>query len=110
MRHPCADHPCDHCYLCDVVGVCCATVSAEQQTQIEAHLQVELDRLRQAIVCEAASTPTLADRLRGDMQCPPATRLLPAATRLGLGAAPAADAVSPDSRKEALHVIPARSK
>ena len=25
MTHPCADHPCDHCYSCDVLGVCCAS-------------------------------------------------------------------------------------
>ena len=25
MSHPCSDHPCDHCYQCDGLGVCCAS-------------------------------------------------------------------------------------
>ena len=25
MSHPCSDHPCDHCYQCDVLGICCAS-------------------------------------------------------------------------------------
>lgn len=25
MPHPCADHACDHCYTCDVLGICCST-------------------------------------------------------------------------------------
>jgi hypothetical protein len=30
VRHhparPCADHSCDHCYICDVLGICCLTI------------------------------------------------------------------------------------
>ena len=24
-HHPCAGHACDHCYTCDVLGICCST-------------------------------------------------------------------------------------
>jgi len=35
MTHPCADHPCDHCYLCDVVGICCQTVPTAARIQTD---------------------------------------------------------------------------
>lgn len=33
MTHPCADHACDHCHMCDVLGICCSTgrTAAHQQ-------------------------------------------------------------------------------
>lgn len=100
--HPCAGHmaTCDHCYLCDVVGVCCATVP--QGGGIDAQA-VELDRLRQAIVSEAASTPTLADRLRSEKQCPAAVRLLPP------GPPVVAHPSSPDQEEKLIHVVAART-
>src|ERR1700691_4954968 len=33
--HPCDGHPCDHCYICDVVGVCCTTVTPSQRVRLE---------------------------------------------------------------------------
>jgi hypothetical protein len=102
--HPCVpDHPCDHCYLCDVVGVCCATVSSGQRAQLEADLVLRDERLREAIMRETAR-PRLSELVRQEAQ------LLHAATRLSLCAPPAADPLSLDSRKEPIHVIPARSK
>ena len=34
-HHPCADHPCDHCYLCDIVGICCQTVPHAARIQAD---------------------------------------------------------------------------
>lgn len=102
--HPCSSHPCDHCYLCDVVGICCMTVSTEQRATLEAHLRTELDRLRQTVICEAAAMPSLADRLRGDMQHPPLTLLLDPAP-LPVFADPPILA----QEKEPIHVIPPRT-
>jgi hypothetical protein len=51
MTHPCADHPCDHCYLCDVVGICCQTVRSGAVASISAR---DPDySLRQAILAES---------------------------------------------------------
>lgn len=66
MTHPCAGHPCDHCFLCDVVGVCCQTVDA---ARVDRHPD---DALRQAILAECRATAAdLADS-------PPAEALRPA--------------------------------
>ena len=104
--HPCADHiaTCDHCALCEA-GVCCAGLSAQQRAELEAQVQPPADQLRQAIASEAATTWSLADRLRGEARCPDQT--LPAAQRLGLGAA--VDVSVSHSRKEAMRVLAARS-
>lgn len=114
MSHPCEGlHPCDHCFLCDVVGVCCMSVSAEQRAQLEAKARAQLDQLRQAIVCEADTTFSLAElmQIEAERQVIGAPPLgsgwpLPAAQRLGLGAA--ADVFLSHSRKEAVHVLAAR--
>lgn len=35
MTHPCADHyaTCDHCYQCDVLGICCASTRTPAAAQ-----------------------------------------------------------------------------
>jgi hypothetical protein len=104
--HPCADHPCDHCYCCEVIGICCQKISAEQRARFEADDRAQRDRLHAAIAQEARRTPSLPELVRQDAAHP---RALSAATRLGLCPAPAADPLSYDSRKEAVHVLPARS-
>lgn len=104
VGHCCAGHPCDHCYLCDVVGICCMTVSAEQRVRLEAHLRTELDRLRQTLICEAAAKPSLAAQLRGDMQRPPAVGLLAPAPLPLL-----ADPPILDQRRENVHVLVPRT-
>lgn len=46
---PCADHACDHCYLCDEVGICCSTVNAADVAVLSSD-QAFLDRVREALV------------------------------------------------------------
>lgn len=60
MTHPCADHPCDHCYLCDVIGVCCQAVRDAASLAAPGGDAA----LRQAVVEEAASVVTLAHLIR----------------------------------------------
>lgn len=107
--HPCAGHACDHCYLCDVLGICCATIPAEQRAQLEAGRHAQPEALHAAIVQEAGTAPSLSELVRLDAGGSSSGALLPAAARLGLLAAPAANSLPLDSRKEPLHVIPARS-
>jgi hypothetical protein len=104
-RHPCADHPCDDCAICRA-GICCATLTASQRAQLEAAIQSPVGGLRAAIAEEASTVPSLPELVRGDASAPLA---LSASARLGLNPAPIADPLSHDSRKEAVHVIPARS-
>lgn len=107
MTHPCADHAasCDHCFVCDGLGICCASLLPAQRALLLASAPAHWDRLRAAIAQDAQTAVSLSELVRSE------PRLLPAATRLGLCAAPAADAVSHHSQKEVdLHVIPARSK
>jgi hypothetical protein len=106
-RHPCADHPCDHCVICEA-GICCQTVSIGQRTQLDADDQAQRDRLRTAIAQDAGTVLSLPGLVRQDARHP---RALLASARLGLHLASAADPLSHDCRKEAdVHVIPARSK
>jgi hypothetical protein len=109
MSHPCAGHACDHCYCCDVLGVCCATIPAEQRAGLEAGQVAQPDILHAAIVQEAGTVPSLGELVRLDAERSSLGELLPAAARLGLLAAPAADPLPIDSRKETVHAIPARS-
>jgi hypothetical protein len=106
MSHPCAGHirQCDHCYSCDVLGICCATVSAPQRALLEASTPAQWDRLCARIAQEAGTTPALSDLIRQE------SRALPAATRLGLLAAPTANPLPEDSEKEVVHVELDRSK
>ncbi len=106
MTHPCASHACDHCYLCDVVGICCSTVSSGQRAQLEASDQAQRERLYRAIAQEAVTTPTLTGLVRSDATKPAG---LPSAVRLGLLLPAPLDPVFHDSRKEVLHGIPTRS-
>lgn len=32
--HPCAGHSCDHCYICDHLGICCGSVSAADRAAL----------------------------------------------------------------------------
>ena len=105
--HPCADHPCDHCYCCDVIGICCQKISTEQRARLEAGAEAPEDRLRAAIVQAASAVPSLSELVRQTTGQPAA---LSATVRLHLSAAPAADLLSPDPRKEAIRVLLARSE
>lgn len=102
MSHPCEGHDCDHCYLCEVVGVCCATVPPRQWVQpVAADLQAE--RFRQLVVQEAPGRFTLAELVQIEAEA-----LALGAASLGapaaLLAAPAAEPTSTPRQKEAVRV------
>ena len=107
--HPCAGHACDHCYCCDVLNICCATIPAEQRARLEAAQAAQPDVLHAAIVQEAGTVPSLGELVRLDVERSRLGALLPATVRLGLLAVPAADPLPIDSRKEPVHVTPACS-
>jgi hypothetical protein len=93
--HPCDGHLCDHCYICDVVGICCATLSAEQRAQLEAAANNSSDeRLREAVKQERGTQPSIAQLVRGE-----------AASRSQTLPAPILD----DSRKEPVYAVPTRT-
>lgn len=100
--HPCDGHPCDHCYVCDVVGVCCATISAELRTQLEA---ARPDPLHEAIKLDAGAVPGL----RALVCCEAEDRSRPERARPALVAAPSGDLPINDAMKEAIHVHAPRS-
>lgn len=101
MTHPCDGHPCDHCYLCDVVGVCCTTVSPDERRRLEGkHQSSPSDRLHAAVLRDAGAVPSLPELVRLDARQYPAGLI--AASRLGLLVA--ADPLYPDFRKESAHV------
>lgn len=101
MTHPCEGHACDHCYCCDVVGVCCTTVSPGERRRLEGEHQTSpSDRLYAAILRDAGTIPSLPELVRLEATQYPAGLI--AASRLGLLVA--SDPLSPDSRKEPAHV------
>jgi hypothetical protein len=84
MTHPCAGHPCDHCYLCDIVGVCCQTVAGTAPAT-PAVVRIDPDEaLRQAILAERGSRVDLAALVRAEALGvhQPRAALPPAATAL----------------------------
>jgi hypothetical protein len=100
--HPCNGHACDHCYLCDVVGVCCRTVTPDQRALLEAeHRATPSDRLHNTIIRDAESVVTLPELVYRDAAT--GTGVLHAARRLGLMAA--ADPFSHESQKEVVHAL-----
>lgn len=107
--HPCVpDHPCDHCFCCDVLGICCATIPAELRVQLEAAAQtVEAERFRRAVVAEADQLVTLADLICAEAE-PGIPALSPGSVRLALPPASPADAIPANSLKEAIYVPVAR--
>jgi hypothetical protein len=99
--HPCVGHACDHCYLCDVLGVCCSTVSADQRAQLEAGHEAQSGALHTAVVLEAGTGPSLIELVRLEAEKPNgAQRLLPAAP---------AQAEPIDARKGAVNVVASRT-
>jgi|ERR1700733_3819547 len=103
--HPCADHmaSCDHCYLCDVVGVCCASVPVAERAQLEAEHRKPYTGLAMAITREAGSIRSV-----GELVCADAARqgrALPAdRSQPALPAAPPSVGIPNPSRKEAIRV------
>lgn len=82
MTHPCAGHPCDHCYLCDVVGICCQTVPASPQAAINA----SDGTLRQAILAERGSVVSLSSLIHVEAEFPSASDPPPPSPVLALPA------------------------
>lgn len=105
--HPCADHRCDHCYVCDVLGICCASLSADQRARLEVAAQQPDEALRGAVRLDAGTVPSLGALVRLDAAGLRPTRQLGAgASSPVLALPPAVAATSPiDSRKEAAHVV-----
>jgi hypothetical protein len=109
MSHPCVPHhACDHCYICETLHICCATIPPEQRAQLEADTkQGQAERFREAVVAEARRVVTLADLIQAEAaQGVPA--LPPGTASLALPPAPAAEAIPHNSRKEPVYVIAAR--
>lgn len=92
--HPCADHmaTCDHCYSCDVLGICCCSSAARAPAVVDAAiddvltekliLAAEHDRLvgsdlarafsadaLSRVLCAVADRPSheLADAMQADL-------------------------------------------
>ena len=107
MPHPCAGHmdTCDHCYLCDVVGVCCASVPSSAAASSCTGSCPHDDRLCEAVVAERLMVVNLAALVRAEA-------LSSAAIRLALLAAPAAllPEISTNYNQKEGHVHVARSE
>lgn len=83
MTHPCLpDHACDHCYVCDVVGICCGTISPQVRAQLEAAAQqgAQSDELRAAILAEAGTVPSVGELVRAEAATKLAAPLMPPPT------------------------------
>jgi hypothetical protein len=106
--HPCDGHPCDHCFWCDGLGICCQTISPEQRAQLEADDGAQRGQLRAAIVLEAGTVPSLGElvRLDAQRQCP--AGVLPTPSPLVLPRS-VAERIPNDSRKEAVRVLASRT-
>jgi hypothetical protein len=63
--HPCASHinTCDHCYSCEVLGICCTSTPA---SVFVASAITDLGALRQAIAEDAADRTSFADLVQID--------------------------------------------
>jgi hypothetical protein len=97
--HPCDGHACDHCYCCDVLRVCCGSVSAAERVRLEAeHRWLTADRLLIAVRQEAQTTVSLTQLVRQEVKDRrpeqlPMVRALPPAPVLPI-------AQEPEPRKE----------
>jgi hypothetical protein len=103
--HPCDGHACDHCFCCDVLRICCGSISAGERARLEADGPASPDRLRAAVLQDAEAVVTLPELVRREARQRPQVR--PVAGRPALPAA-SGSSVPSDSRKEALYVSRAR--
>jgi hypothetical protein len=115
VSHPCEGHACDHCYLCDVRGICCGTVRA---TQAQAVAEVAEDAALRAAVAEdaAAATHDFVDELAAELTAraqsgdsPRSQRALPNGGLLELPFGPVL-AVSTNTNALEVHDVPAPRK
>ena len=105
--HPCDGHSCDHCFLCDVVGICCMTISPEQNARLEADDRAQRERLRLAIGLEVVTVPSLGELVRLDVERQRSARSLSAPSPFVLSKTDAQP--SPHDRKESSHVAASRA-
>lgn len=108
MTHPCEGHlaSCDHCYLCDVAGVCCASVSREQRAQLEASRGEPYAGLAATIVQETGLAPNLGELVRLSHEAQHPHQL--AAPALLAPPSVSGERFPNDSRKEASRVLSSR--
>jgi len=59
VAHPCDGHPCDHCYTCDVLGVCCMTGQGRSHQYTSARASDPEARLRNAMLAEPDADTSL---------------------------------------------------
>lgn len=64
--HPCAGHACDHCYVCDVVGVCCASQHAPNAGTTDVVSPDVIDRFRDALAEDNDHAPRSLGSLSAD--------------------------------------------
>jgi hypothetical protein len=105
MTHPCEGHPCDHCYLCDVLGICCITVATGQHVPPQAKDIAQADTLHDAIAQDAKTVIGVTELVRLDAQRQRLGGALSAPSRLALPIT-TAEPVLNDTKKEAVYVAP----
>jgi hypothetical protein len=98
--HCCDGHPCDHCYSCDVLGVCCQTMGAAQHRSSDARRPVAPSVLHDAIVRDAKTATSLRHRIQLGTMRSSVAALLP-----GQLAEPPAT----ETRKDPIRVIATRT-
>jgi len=63
--HPCDGHACDHCYCCDVLRICCGSISAAERIRLEAEYRWRTaNRLLLAVRLDAATAVPLTQFVR----------------------------------------------
>lgn len=106
MTHPCAGHNCDHCYTCDVLGICCASVSLDRRVRLTAAgAQCSCD-LAAAIRSEAGATAYLRQLIENEAAPRPPIRLLPAGSPVSTPSEGSPEQVPTDAGKERLYDVP----
>ena len=108
MSHPCAGHmaTCDHCFCCEKLHICCATIPIVVRERLEADVAPPPDPLYAAVLAHAKTVRSLPELVRQEAARAGA---LPASSRLGLLSGRLAEPIPSDSRKEAIHAIPPRT-
>jgi hypothetical protein len=100
--HPCAGHmdQCDHCYTCDVLGVCCQAIGAAQHRSSDAQRPATPSVLHDAIVQDARTATSLSHRIQLGITRPSVPALLPGQP---------AEPLVTEIRKEPVRVIATRT-
>lgn len=101
------NHPCEGCFLQESRDGRTCPAAHDIHGLADLVAQHRAEALHAAILADAGRVPGFAELVRRDAMSH--TGALPAAVRLGLLAAPSPDAVSSDSRKEHIYVLPPRT-